>query len=190
VAARSGSAVPAFCFVRGTHGGTYSRDPEGTDALPAGVQPPPARASVGLATVSRTTFQRKCSCQDWNPGLSFRTRCAAMTRPVEWTRAGLTQLGWAGNRGHKSPADVRKRLKTNDHTWTRVPSAGVPSKFSWREMAPPAGGGGADSQPLRLPSRGPVPTTSQISDAPGPASSTESSRARSAVPYGSAARKL
>jgi hypothetical protein len=28
-------------FVRGTHGGTFVRDPEGTDILPAGAQPPP-----------------------------------------------------------------------------------------------------------------------------------------------------
>jgi hypothetical protein len=31
-----------FTFKRGSHGGTYVRDPEGTDVLPPGVQPPPA----------------------------------------------------------------------------------------------------------------------------------------------------
>jgi hypothetical protein len=30
-----------FTFKRGTHGGTWTRDPEGTDVLPAGVHPPP-----------------------------------------------------------------------------------------------------------------------------------------------------
>ena len=29
-------------FVRGSHGGTYVRDPGGTDVLPPGAQPPPA----------------------------------------------------------------------------------------------------------------------------------------------------
>lgn len=28
-------------FVRGTHGGSWVRDPEGTDILPPGAQPPP-----------------------------------------------------------------------------------------------------------------------------------------------------
>ena len=28
-------------FVRGTHGGSYVRDPDGTDVLPRGVEPPP-----------------------------------------------------------------------------------------------------------------------------------------------------
>jgi hypothetical protein len=32
-----------FRFVRGSHGGTYVRDPDGTDVLPAGAQPPPGR---------------------------------------------------------------------------------------------------------------------------------------------------
>lgn len=32
-----------FRFVRGTHGGSYVRDPEGTDVLPPGVEPPPER---------------------------------------------------------------------------------------------------------------------------------------------------
>lgn len=30
-----------FRFKRGTHGGMYVRDPDGTDLLPAGYQPPP-----------------------------------------------------------------------------------------------------------------------------------------------------
>jgi len=30
-----------FTFKRGSHGGTWTRDPEGTDVLPVGVQPPP-----------------------------------------------------------------------------------------------------------------------------------------------------
>ncbi len=34
-----------FRFVRGTHSGSYVRDPEGTDPLPPGVEPPPERAS-------------------------------------------------------------------------------------------------------------------------------------------------
>jgi hypothetical protein len=33
-----------FRFVRGSHGGTYVRDPAGTDVLPAGAQPPPEHA--------------------------------------------------------------------------------------------------------------------------------------------------
>lgn len=32
-----------FRFVRGTHGGSYVRDPAGTDILPPGVEPPPER---------------------------------------------------------------------------------------------------------------------------------------------------
>ena len=32
-----------FRFVRGTHGGSYVRDPAGTDLLPPGVEPPPER---------------------------------------------------------------------------------------------------------------------------------------------------
>lgn len=32
-----------FRSVRGTHGGNYVRDPEGTDVLPAGAEPPPER---------------------------------------------------------------------------------------------------------------------------------------------------
>jgi hypothetical protein len=32
-----------FRFVRGTHGGTYVRDPDGTDVLPPNVEPPPER---------------------------------------------------------------------------------------------------------------------------------------------------
>jgi hypothetical protein len=32
-----------FRFVRGTHGGSFIRDPEGTDILPPGVEPPPER---------------------------------------------------------------------------------------------------------------------------------------------------
>ena len=40
---RSGSTArrTGFTFVRGTHGGVYVRDPEGTDVLPPGVEPPP-----------------------------------------------------------------------------------------------------------------------------------------------------
>jgi hypothetical protein len=30
-----------YRFVHGSHAGTYVRDPEGTDVLPPGVQPPP-----------------------------------------------------------------------------------------------------------------------------------------------------
>jgi hypothetical protein len=30
-----------FTFKRGTHGGTWIRDPEGTDVLPVGIHPPP-----------------------------------------------------------------------------------------------------------------------------------------------------
>ena len=30
-----------FRFARGTHGGRYVRDPEGTDLLPVGAEPPP-----------------------------------------------------------------------------------------------------------------------------------------------------
>lgn len=33
-----------FRFVRGSHGGTYVRDPDGTDILPAGAEPPPEHA--------------------------------------------------------------------------------------------------------------------------------------------------
>lgn len=33
-------------FVRGSHSGDYVRDPEGTDVLPPGVQPPPENAPV------------------------------------------------------------------------------------------------------------------------------------------------
>jgi hypothetical protein len=35
------SRATGFRFVRGSHGGTYVRDPTGTDVLPAGAQPPP-----------------------------------------------------------------------------------------------------------------------------------------------------
>jgi len=36
--------VTGFRFVRGTHAGSYVRDPDGTHILPPGVQPPPERA--------------------------------------------------------------------------------------------------------------------------------------------------
>ena len=36
-----------FRFVRGTHSGHYVRDPEGTDPLPFGLEPPPENAAVG-----------------------------------------------------------------------------------------------------------------------------------------------
>ena len=30
-----------YRFIRGSHGGTWVRDPEGTDVLPPGLRPPP-----------------------------------------------------------------------------------------------------------------------------------------------------
>jgi hypothetical protein len=39
---RSGAGrKTGFRFVRGTHGGSYIRDPEGTDIVPAGWEEPP-----------------------------------------------------------------------------------------------------------------------------------------------------
>jgi hypothetical protein len=38
-----------FRMVRGSHGCTYVRDPNGIDMLPPGVEPPPERASAGRA---------------------------------------------------------------------------------------------------------------------------------------------
>ena len=38
-----------FRFVRGTHGGTYVHGPEGTDVIPAGVQPPLERRPLKSA---------------------------------------------------------------------------------------------------------------------------------------------
>ena len=35
--------VTGFRFVRGTHGGSFVRDPEGHDVIPPGVEPPPSR---------------------------------------------------------------------------------------------------------------------------------------------------
>ena len=38
--------VTGFRFVRGTHGGSFVRDPAGTDVVPPGVEVPPARSAV------------------------------------------------------------------------------------------------------------------------------------------------
>ena len=35
-----------FRFVRGSHGGTFVRDPDGTDVLPPGHEPPPERKAA------------------------------------------------------------------------------------------------------------------------------------------------